>query len=188
MSTSASLAVSRMIGTGLCARTSRQMSRPLLPGIMMSRISRSKAVVVDLPLGLLAIRREGDVESLLLERVADGFTDRKLVVDDEDAAHGGAGRGLMRPASGSAWAARSRTQKVLPSPGSERSPISPFITSTIRFAIERPSPNPSPSSVADTPVEALEDALLLVRGGFPCRCPGTSIVTVFSVPAVPREG
>jgi hypothetical protein len=35
------LAVRRMIGTGLRERTSRQMSRPLFPGIMMSMISRS---------------------------------------------------------------------------------------------------------------------------------------------------
>jgi hypothetical protein len=33
-----------MIGTALRARTSRQMSRPLGPGIMMSRISRSKGM------------------------------------------------------------------------------------------------------------------------------------------------
>ena len=45
-------------------------------------------------------------------------------------------------------AARRRTQKVLPAPGSERTPISPPITSTIRFAIERPRPKPSLSSVA----------------------------------------
>ena len=41
LSTSASFAVRTMIGTALRERTSRQMSSPLGPGIIMSRIRRS---------------------------------------------------------------------------------------------------------------------------------------------------
>ena len=146
LSTSASLAVSRMIGTGL-ARTSRQMSRPLFPGIRMSRIRRSKLSSEIRP-SASSPSAASHLEPLLLQRVADRFADGEFVVHNQDLvgsrrirAHAtGVGVGL---------AARSRTQKVLPEPGSERSPISPPMTSTIRFAIDRPSPKPSPSRVAE---------------------------------------
>ena len=139
-----------MIGTGLRERTSRQTSSPLLPGIMMSRISRSKSISpssfesASSPSSAIV-----DLEALLLERVADGLADRRLVVGDQDPLdHRLASIALHRHATGVAagFAAGSRTQKSLPCPGSESTPISPPITSTIRFAIERPRPKPSCSS------------------------------------------
>ena len=134
-----------MIGTGLRARTSRQMSSPLRPGIMMSRISRSKlgCVVAELAIGVVPVLGEGDVEALLLEGIADRIAHRGLVVRDQDSAVG-----HRDHATGVAavLATGSRTQKVLPAPTFDSTPISPSITSTIRFAIESPRPKPSCSS------------------------------------------
>src|SRR5262249_54002614 len=106
-----------------------------------------EAAVLDLALGLLAVGGEGDVEALLLERVADRLADRRLVVDDQDAA-GWPGCGVHATGVGVGLAAGRRTQKVLPAPGFERRPIWPPITATMRFAIESPRPKPSPSRVA----------------------------------------
>src|SRR6185312_7077904 len=119
-----------------------------LPGHHDVQDQQVEAVARDPPLCLLAVRGEGDVEALLLECVTHRLPDRGLVVDHEDAAGGGQSR-AHATGVGVGLAARRRTQNVLPWPGSERRPISPPITSTIRFAIERPRPKPSPSSVAE---------------------------------------
>ena len=119
-----------------------------LPGHHDVQDQQVEMIVGDLPLGFLAVRCQGDVEALLLQGVADGLAYRELVVHHQDPARRrrcwahatGVGVGL---------AARSRTQKMLPCPGSERRPISPPIKLTMRLAIERPSPKPSPSRVAE---------------------------------------
>ena len=106
------------------------------------------AVVVDLLLGVLAVGGEGDVEALLLERIARPTRGRTARRRRRGCGPGLEAWGSSRHATGVAvgWCSRSFTQNVVPLPGSESRPISPPITSTIRLAIERPRPNPSLSS------------------------------------------
>src|SRR5206468_10874135 len=86
---------------------------------------------------LVAVGCRGDLEALLGQRVADRVADRRLVVGDEDSAAAHAtGVGL-------GFATGRRTQKVLPSPCTDSTPIRPPITSTIRCAIAKPRPKPS---------------------------------------------
>src|SRR5918995_3581185 len=111
-------------------------------------------VVAELYVGVLAVHGQGDVEALLLERVADGVTHRGLVVRDQDpvahspltlplTAHSRHLHSAHATGVAAGFAAGSRTQNVLPAPSSDSTPIRPPITSTIRFAIASPSPNPS---------------------------------------------
>ena len=102
-------------------------------------------LAAELAVGVLAVDGQRDLEALLLERVADGVAHRGLVVCDQDPV---ASTAAARHATGvvAGCAARRRTQKVLPSPSIDSTPISPPITSTIRRAIESPRPKPSFSS------------------------------------------
>ena len=75
-----------MIGTGLRARTSRQMSRPDAARHHDVEDQQVEAGVLaaELAVGVLAVDGQGDLEALLLERVADGVAHRGLVVCDQD--------------------------------------------------------------------------------------------------------
>ena len=166
MSTSWSFAVSRMIGTGLRARTSRQMSRPRAARHHDVEDQQVEARVraAELAVGVLAVDGERDVEALLARarsRPPRGPRARRRLSGSCPSAPAAAAHATGVVAG---CAARSRTQNVLPSPSIDSTPISPPITSTIRRAIERPSPNPSCSSEPRAAVEALEDPVDLLRG------------------------
>src|SRR6185295_7399768 len=97
-------------------------------------------VAAELSIRIVPVLGERDVEPLLLERIADGVPNRGLVVRDQNSAvaHRNHATGV-----GALCATGSRTQKVLPAPSFDSTPISPSITSTIRFAIASPRPKPS---------------------------------------------
>ena len=157
-----------MIGTALRERTSRQMSRPLGPGIMMSRISRSKGIPSPSSSArLVAVGGRGHLEALLGQRVADRVADRGLVVGDQDAAaaHRALSWYIVRPpGSGSVGRRGGGPRRCCPRPRRSRRRSRPPITSTMRRAIARPRPKPSCLRDSRAPVEALEDALDLRRG------------------------
>ena len=128
----------------------------------MSRISRSKSSSCDLPLRLLPVRREGDLEALLLERVADRLADRGLVVDDEDAILLRAAVGVHATGVGVGLAARRRTQKVLPSPGLGMQ--ADLAAHHVHHSLRDREPEPEALAFERclTPIEALEDPILLL--------------------------
>ena len=189
MSTSASLAVSRMIGTGLRPRTSRQRSRPLRPGIMMSRTSRSKGTspVAELLVGVVAVGGDRDLEALLAERVAHRLADRGLVVGDQDPSAAHRVR-LMRSGSALGAASRSLIVKMLPRPSSEETldlaahhidhPLGDREAEPEALALQRTA----------AAVEALEDAILLRRRGFQFLCPRPRSRPVTPPPDVSAKG
>ena len=115
------------------------------------------------------------------ERVADRVAHRGLVVGDQDPAVGhrhhatGVAAGFADRQAHPEGAARLRP--------CDSTPISPPITSTIRFAIERPEAEALLLERARAAVEALEDAVRPPPRRFRCRCRCTSIKTSPSVSA-----
>ena len=73
-----------MIGiSGRCWRTIRMVSNPSIPGMKMSRNSRSKSPVSKSP-GLAAVAGGDHAVAGALQQQADGHLDRHIVIHDQD--------------------------------------------------------------------------------------------------------
>ena len=75
----------------------------------------------------------------------------------------GCGRGGVHATGvGSVWRRAAGPRRCCPSPAPSGGRSRPPITSTMRFAIDRPRPKPSPLGHARASIEAVEDPILLV--------------------------